>query len=60
MADITQDKPVVVISPTAEIMSERLVACLEGTGTPPLRGLAPRLRFIIWTRRAPKLRGHAR
>ena len=33
------DKPIVVISPTAEIMSERLLACLEGTGMPPLRGL---------------------
>src|SRR6266853_1190815 len=31
----TIDKPIVVVSPTAEIMSERLVACLEGTGTPP-------------------------
>ncbi len=32
-------KPIVVISPTAEIMSEKLLACLEGTGVPALRGL---------------------
>ncbi len=37
------DKPIVVISPTAEIMSEKLVACLDDTGTPPLRGLWPGL-----------------
>ena len=40
------DKPVVVISPTAEIMSERLLACLDGTGTPALRGLWPGLVAI--------------
>ena len=37
------DKPIVVISPTAEIMSERLLACLDGTGTPAMRGLWPGL-----------------
>ncbi len=36
-------KPIVVISPTAEIMSEKLLACLEGTGVPALRGLWPGL-----------------
>jgi len=39
----TVDKPIVVISPTGEIMSERLLACLDDTGTPPLRGLWPGL-----------------
>jgi acetyltransferase len=51
------DKPVVVISPTAEIMSERLLACLEGTGTPALRGLWPGLAavksMIDWAARRP-------
>jgi acyl-CoA synthetase (NDP forming) len=51
------DKPVVVISPTAEIMSERLLACLEGTGTPALRGLWPGLAavksMIDWAGRRP-------
>ena len=37
------DKPIVVISPTGEIMSEKLLACLDDTGTPPLRGLWPGL-----------------
>jgi acetyltransferase len=36
-------KPIVVISPTAEIMSEGLLACLDDTGTPALRGLWPGL-----------------
>jgi acetyltransferase len=36
-------KPIVVISPTAEIMSEKLLACLAGTGVPALRGLWPGL-----------------
>jgi acetyltransferase len=40
------DKPVIVISPTAEIMSERLLAVLEGTGVPPLRGLWPGLAAV--------------
>ena len=51
------DKPIVVISPTAEIMSERLVACLDGTGVPPLRGLAPGLvavkAMVDWAARRP-------
>jgi acetate---CoA ligase (ADP-forming) len=37
------DKPIVVISPTAEIMSDQLLTQLEGTGVPPLRGLWPGL-----------------
>jgi acetyltransferase len=53
----TIDKPIVVVSPTAEIMSERLVACLEGTGTPPLRGLWPGLAavksMLDWAARRP-------
>jgi acetate---CoA ligase (ADP-forming) len=36
-------KPIVVISPTAEIMSEKLLTCLDDTGTPALRGLWPGL-----------------
>jgi acetyltransferase len=40
------DKPVIVISPTAEIMSERLLAVLDGTGVPPLRGLWPGLAAV--------------
>jgi acetyltransferase len=40
------DKPIIVISPTAEIMSERLLAVLEGTGVPPLRGLWPGLAAV--------------
>ncbi|MBL6650256.1 MAG: acetate--CoA ligase family protein [Reyranella sp.] len=40
------DKPIVVVSPTAEIMSERLLACLEGTGVPALRGLRPGLAAV--------------
>jgi acetyltransferase len=54
------DKPIVVISPTAEIMSERLVACLDGTGVPPLRGLAPGLAavkaMVEWSARRPESR----
>jgi acyl-CoA synthetase (NDP forming) len=50
-------KPVVVISPTAEIMSERLLACLDGTGTPALRGLWPGLVAVksmaAWAGRRP-------
>jgi len=42
----TVDKPIVVISPTAEIMSERLLGCLDDTGTPPLRGLWPGLAAV--------------
>jgi acetyltransferase len=37
------DKPIVLISPTAEIMSDRLLAQLEDTDVPPLRGLWPGL-----------------
>jgi acetyltransferase len=51
------DKPVVVISPTAEIMSERLLACLHGTGVPALRGLWPGLAAVKsmrdWAARRP-------
>jgi acyl-CoA synthetase (NDP forming) len=36
-------KPVVLISPTAEIMSERLLGVLDGADVPPLRGLWPGL-----------------
>jgi acetate---CoA ligase (ADP-forming) len=54
------DKPIVLISPTAEIMSERLVAVLEGTGVPPLRGLWPGLAavrsMLDWAARKPDLR----
>ena len=37
------DKPIVLISPTPEIMSERLLAHLAETDVPPLRGLWPGL-----------------
>jgi len=51
------DKPVVVISPTAEIMSEQLLACLDGTGIPALRGLWPGLAAVkamrAWSGRQP-------
>lgn len=51
------DKPVVVISPTAEIMSEKLLACLDDTGTPALRGLWPGLvavkSMLDWAARTP-------
>ena len=54
------DKPIVVISPTAEIMSEGLVACLDGSGTPPLRGLGPGLvavkTMLDWAARSPEPR----
>jgi acetyltransferase len=54
------DKPIVVISPTAEIMSERLLACLDGTGTPALRGLWPGLvavkGMLAWAARRPDAR----
>ena len=40
------DKPIIVISPTAEIMSDRLLAHLEGTGVPALRGLWPGLAAV--------------
>jgi len=53
----TVEKPIVVISPTAEIMSERLLACLDDTGTPPLRGLWPGLAavksMLDWSKRRP-------
>jgi acetyltransferase len=42
----TIDKPIVVISPTAEIMNDRLLAHLEGAGVPALRGLWPGLAAI--------------
>jgi acetyltransferase len=51
------DKPVVLISPTAEIMSERLLAVLDDTGVPPLRGLWPGLaavkNMLDWSGRTP-------
>jgi acetyltransferase len=51
------DKPVVVISPTAEIMSERLLPQLADTGVPPLRGLWPGLvavkGLVEWAARRP-------
>jgi len=50
-------KPVVLISPTAEIMSDRLLAQLEDTGVPPLRGLWPGLAAVKsmmdWAGRRP-------
>jgi acetate---CoA ligase (ADP-forming) len=53
-------KPIVVISPTAEIMSERLLACLDGTGVPALRGLWPGLAavkcMVDWSARRPDAR----
>lgn len=42
----TIDKPIVVISPTAEIMNDRLLAHLEDTGVAALRGLWPGLAAI--------------
>ena len=54
------DKPVIVISPTAEIMSERLLACLDGAGVPALRGLWPGLAavkcMLDWSARRPDAR----
>jgi acetyltransferase len=54
------DKPVIVISPTAEIMSERLLACLDGAGVPALRGLWPGLAavkcMLDWSTRRPDAR----
>ena len=51
------DKPIVLISPTAEIMSDRLLAQLEDTGVPPLRGLRPGLAAVKsmrdWAGRRP-------
>jgi acyl-CoA synthetase (NDP forming) len=56
----TTDKPVVVISPTAEIMSEQLLACLDGAGVPALRGLWPGLAavkcMLDWSARRPDAR----
>jgi acetate---CoA ligase (ADP-forming) len=40
------EKPIVVISPTAEVMSDPLLAQLEGTGVPALRGLWPGLAAV--------------
>jgi acyl-CoA synthetase (NDP forming) len=54
------DKPIIVISPTAEIMNDGLLAHLEGTGVPPLRGLWPGLvavkSMVAWAgrRRDPR------
>jgi acetyltransferase len=54
------DKPIVLISPTAEIMSDQLLAQLEGTGVPPLRGLWPGLAavkcMLDWAGRKPDAR----
>ena len=53
-------KPVIVISPTAEIMSERLLGHLADTGVPPLRGLWPGLaavkHMLDWAARKPEQR----
>ena len=53
-------KPVIVISPTAEIMSERLLGHLTDTGVPPLRGLWPGLaavkNMLDWAARTPEPR----
>jgi acetyltransferase len=53
----TVDKPIVLISPTAEIMSDRLLGQLEGTGVPALRGLWPGLAavksMLDWAGRKP-------
>ena len=50
-------KPVIVISPTPEIMSERLLSHLADTDVPPLRGLRPGLaavrNMLDWAARAP-------
>jgi acetyltransferase len=57
---VVTDKPVVVISPTAEIMSEGLLACLDGTGVPALRGLWSGLAavksLLDWSARRPDAR----
>jgi acetyltransferase len=59
VAQLSRDvaKPVVVISPTAEIMSEKLLGCLDDTGTPALRGLWPGLvavkSMLDWAGRTP-------
>jgi len=54
------EKAIVVISPTAEIMSERLLGCLEDTGVPALRGLWPGLAAVKsmlgWSARKPDAR----
>lgn len=60
----TVDKPIILISPTAEVMSDRLLACLEGTGVPALRGLWPGLAavksMLDWSgrKRDPRRLGH--
>lgn len=51
------DKPLVLISPTAEVMSEQLLSRLADTGVPPLRGLRPGLTavksIVDWAARKP-------
>src|SRR5471032_2201971 len=51
------DKPIVLISPTPEIMSERLLSHLADTDVPPLRGLWPGLvavkNMLDWAARQP-------
>lgn len=53
-------KPVIVISPTPEIMSERLLSHLADTEVPPLRGLRPGLaavrNMLDWAARTPEPR----
>jgi acyl-CoA synthetase (NDP forming) len=50
-------KPIVLISPTPEIMSERLLSHLADTDVPPLRGLWPGLvavkNMLNWAGRTP-------
>src|SRR5471032_1855683 len=54
------DKPIVLISPTPEIMSERLLSHLAYTDVPPLRGLWPGLvavkNMLDWAGRKPDRR----
>jgi acetate---CoA ligase (ADP-forming) len=51
------DKPIILISPTPEIMSERLLSHLADTDVPPLRGLWPGLvavkNMLDWAGRQP-------
>lgn len=53
----TTDKPLILISPTAEIMSMELRGHLSATGIPTLRGMRPGLvavkNIASWTNRKP-------
>src|SRR5471030_2337082 len=59
VADLSRkiDKPIILISPTPEIMSERLLSHLADTDVPPLRGLWPGLvavkNMLDWAGRQP-------